>query len=164
VPGDAQCAHLKVGEVEFGVLSDLDVGRHWGVQTVAGVAGNVMLERVGHLLAAHELCAGDDAPEIGARGMIAVLVGGEDVLDPSGIKADSFYCRPFALERQARVPLDENETVRRFDDARTAEIAFDAAAGKLPDAWDDWRGAGVREPLLGRLGNFLVQVDLPDAP
>ena len=123
-----------------------------------------MLERVGHLLAAYELRTGDDAPEIGARGMIAVLVGGEDVPDPSGIKADSLHRRPFTLERQPRVPLDEDEPVRRFDDALPAEVAFDAAAGKLPDAGDDCRGAGVRDPRLGRPGNFLVQVDLPDGP
>src|SRR5262249_19156733 len=131
------------------------------MQAVAGVAGNVMLKRVGHLFAADELRAGDDAPKVGAGSVVAVLVGGEDVFDLAWIEADYGHRRPFALEGEAGVPFDEDVAVGRFDEALPAEIAFDAAAGDLPDAGDDRRGAGVGDPGFERFGNFLVQVGLP---
>src|SRR3954469_17812548 len=48
-----------------GVLGEAGVGRDRRVQAVAGVLGDVVLEGVGHFVAANELRAGDDAPEVG---------------------------------------------------------------------------------------------------
>src|SRR6516162_7950961 len=120
-----------------------------------------MLQRVRHLLAADELGPGDDAPEVSAGSMIAVLVGGEDVLDPLRIEPNGFHGRPFALERQPRVPFDEDEAIGGFDDALPAEIAFYAAAGDLPDALLDRGGAGVGGPWLERFADGFVEVGLP---
>src|SRR5262249_47331992 len=156
--GDAQGADLQAGEVEVGVPGDAEVRRDRRVQAVAGVAGNVVLQRVGHLFAADELRTGDDAPEVGAGGVVAVLVGGQDVFDLARIQADRGHRRPFALEGEAGVPFDEDVAVGRFNEALPAEVAFDAATGDLPDAGDDRRGAGVGDPGFGRSGNFLVQV------
>ena len=57
--------------------------------------------------------------------------------------------------------FDEDVAVKRLDQALPAEVAFDAAAWQLPDAFDDRRGAGVGDPRLERFGSFLVQVGLP---
>src|SRR5262249_59017692 len=99
--------------------------------------------------------------EVGAGSVIAVLVGGEDVFDLPRIQADRGQRRPFALEGEAGMPFDEDVAVGRFDEALPAEIAFNAAAGDLPVAGGGRRGAGGGGPGFGRLGNFLVQVGLP---
>jgi hypothetical protein len=83
---------------ELGVLVT-GCRRHRRMQAVAGVAGNVMLQRVRHLLAADEFRAGGNPPEIRARRMVTVLVRGQDVLHLLRIEADRFDGRPFALER-----------------------------------------------------------------
>src|SRR5262249_8242777 len=83
-----------------------------------------------------------------------------DVLDLLWIEPDRLHRLPFALERQPGMPFNENQPVRRFDDALPAKIAFDPAAGELPDALDDRPG-----PSVGRMGlrwfwDCLVEIDL----
>src|SRR5262249_27172098 len=62
---------------------------------------------------------------------------------------------------EAGVPFDEDVAVGRFDEALPAEVALDAAAGDLPYAGDDRRGAGVGDPGLRCLRHRLVQNDVP---
>ncbi len=161
MPGDAHRPHLEAGQVEVGVLGDREVGRLRRVEAVAAVEGDMVPQGVGHLLAAHEPGPGDDAPQVGARGVVAVLVGGQDVLDPARVEADGLDRRPLALEGQPGVGLDEDEAVRRLDDPLAAEVALDAAAGQLPHARPDRHGAGVGDPRLGVALGGLVEVGPP---
>jgi hypothetical protein len=97
----------------------------------------MVLKRVGHLLAADEPCTGDDAPQVRAWRVIAVLVRGQDILDLHRVKPDRLDRLPFALEGEPGVGFDQDQAVRGLDEPLATQVAFDPASGQLPDARRD---------------------------
>ncbi len=95
---DAHGPHLQAGEVEVGVVFHNEVGRHGRVEAIAAAQRNMVLQRVRHFLAAHKLRPGDDAPQVSARRVVAMLMGRQDELDARRVEADGLDRRPLGFE------------------------------------------------------------------